>query len=487
MEWTLDRLASTLQQLRERGSEDPHLEVKKASDGYPANIAETLCAFSNMPDGGTIICGVNEAQNFTITGVYSADDLEKSIASTLRNALTPKGSAAFSRLTTPGGAVLIVEVAPLPITERPCYYRGKAYMRYSDGDYAMDDYEVTRVLAARERKQNDTVPVFGSCESDLDAAYLEKFIIAARQSSRRLQDIEPGKVLRRKSVVSADGESLSLAGLYALGEYPQQFYPSLKVSGFVEAEGVRNADKLEADGPLVEMLDQTMSWLVRNLRTSVVDDGKGGLRNQPEIPLIVLRELVANALVHRALDTETAYSKDVVIRLLRDRIVITNPGGLWAITAAHLAEPGHKTAVNSALYEICKLAQMADGSRVIEGEGNGIYEAQKAMSEAGLEPIEFVDRGFQFTAIVRRATVADGRAATGASSPALVPGELGATEQQIYDYLLIRQAQTVADIMESLGLTRRQVAYNLTKLEEDGYVVGSVNPGERARRFSARS
>ena len=482
MAWTLNRLNDTLRKLRTYGSETAHLEVKKAADGYPQNIAETLCAFSNMPDGGVLLCGIDEAVNFAIVGVYDADELEKSIASTLRNSLHPRGNATFERLEVDGAVVLIAEIAPLPLVDRPCYYKGKAYMRYSDGDYAMDDYEITRILAARERKQNDIIAVAESSSEDLDPDYTEKFVSAARRTSQRLQEVDNTAVLKRKSVLR--GEELTLAGLYVLGSYPQQFYPSLKVSGVVETDGVRNADKLETDGPLAEMLENTLQWLARNLRTAVAHDGQGGLKNQHEIPLIVLRELVANALVHRALDAETAYSKDVVIRVLRDRVVITNPGGLWAVTTANLAEPGHKTAVNSALYEICKLAQTADGSRVIEGEGNGIFEAQKAMKDAGLAPIEFVDKGFQFTAIVRRNQEWNG---TETASTVGVSADATTTEEKIYRYLQRVGPQTVADIMDGLDLTRRQVAYNLGKLQEEGRLSVSKPAGERAWFYSVSS
>lgn len=482
MEWTLEHLNETLNRLRTYGSEEPRLEIKKATEGYPTSIAETLCAFSNMPDGGTLICGIDEAENFSVVGVYDIDELEKSIASALRNSLTPKGSATFDRITVGDAAVLIVSVAPLPLVDRPCYYRGKAYMRYSDGDYAMDDYEITRVLAARERRQHDLEAVAHTSPEDLDRRYTEKFVSAARHTSQRLSQIDDKVVLARKSVTTADHRQLTLAGLYALGNYPQQFYPALKVSGWVEDEVLRNADKLEADGPLVEMLEQTLQWLVRNLRFSVVSDGQGGLKNQPEIPLIVLRELVANALVHRALDADTAYAKDVVIRVYRNRIVITNPGGLWAVTTANLAQPGRKTAVNSALYEICKLAQISDGSRVIEGEGNGIFEAQKAMRQAGLPPLEFVDKGFQFTVIIRRPSMdvqKDEVAQLLESGQDGAPLELAETEQKIYSYLLQGGDRTVAEIMEGLQLTRRQVAYNLGKLKDTGLISSSHVPGKR--------
>ncbi|WP_326503384.1 RNA-binding domain-containing protein [Rothia nasimurium] len=477
MKWTLQRLQKTLDKLTAYGAELPNIEVKKALDGHPENIAQTLCAFSNMPDGGTLICGIDEAQSFAPVGVYNINELEKSMSATLRNHLKPAGNADFTRLNLGGHEILIAEVAPLPITERPCYYKKKAYMRSSDGDYAMDDYEITRILASRERGNDDMTPVAGSTVNDLDSVYQQQFVQDARRTSQRLSSLDDTTVLKRKSVLAPQGEQLTVAGLYALGDYPQQFFPSLKVSGVVTGAVARNLDKLEADGPLPDLLEQSLAWLSRNLRAAVVDDGRGGLKNETEIPGIVLRELVANALVHRALDADTAHVKDIVIRILPDRVVMTNPGGLWAITTDRLAEPGHKTAVNPALYEICKLLQTSSGSRVIEGEGNGIYEAQRAMERAGLLPIEFVDRGFQFTAIIRRAPLA-------MNAGSVLPQVLdGPTHEIIYNHLLRSGLHTVQEIMEATGLSRRQVDYNLNKLRKQGKVTSEPVGGRKSRAY----
>lgn len=478
MEWTPQTLQQTLKKLSLHGAELPGIEVKKALEGYPKNTTpQTLCAFSNMPEGGSIIFGIDEATGFTPVGVYNITELEKAVSSALRNALKPKGQATFTHLTLEGKDILVADINPLPITDRPCYYNGKAYMRHSDGDYAMGDYEITRILASRERPQYDLVCVAGSSLQDLDASYTEKFVASAQLSSSRHAGRPKEQILVHKSVMK-QGE-LTLAGLYAMGDYPQQFFPSLKVSGVVEGEMARNLDKFEADGPLPEMLENAVQWLARNLRTAVAEDGQGGLKNKPEIPLIVLRELVANALVHRALDPDSVYAKDVTLRIKPDRIIITNPGGLWAITASSLAEPGHKTAVNSGLYEICKLAQTPSGARVIEGEGSGIYEAQKAMSREGLLPIEFIDKGIQFTAIIWRAPLA-------MNAGSLMPEPRnGSTHEFLYAYLLRSGQQTIADLVKGTGLTRRQVGYNLEKLEESGRVVSERPGGAKARLYRA--
>ena len=47
------------------------------------------------------------------------------------------------------------------------------------------------------------------------------------------------------------------------------------------------------------MLDGTMNFLIRNMKTRVTIDSNGKRTNQTEYPLEALREAVANALIHR--------------------------------------------------------------------------------------------------------------------------------------------------------------------------------------------
>ncbi|MDR0594549.1 MAG: hypothetical protein LBG60_15140 [Bifidobacteriaceae bacterium] len=116
---------------------------------------------------------------------------------------------------------------------------------------------------------------------------------------------------------------------------------------------------------------------------------------------MAVRELAANALVHRDLSARTQ-SKRVEIRLLPDRLIIASPGGLWGVSRDQLGSAAGKSAVNEFLYGIARLVPTRDGHRVIEGEGGGIREAQESLRQVGLSPAQFVDTGVSFTAIIFR-------------------------------------------------------------------------------------
>lgn len=406
MLWTAERLQDVLTELRIRGGERTEVEVKRAAGGCPG-LAETLCAFGNMPDGGTILLGIDEARGFEVVGVSSVAEIEKGVASQARKSVTPAVQVSFEHAIVDGRNVVVASVAGLLASDRPCRLvsGGAAYLRQADGDYRMSDQEVAQVIALRNKPRYDAEEVPRSSVTDLDNRLVELFLSEAHSSSRRLADATDEQILRMKGVLVPDGTTLTTAGLYALGRYPQQFAPSLSITAAVELpahmEG-RTRDLVHLDGPIPDMLDQSMEWVRRNTRSVIRYGADGHGVDQSEIPMVAVRELIANALVHRDLGPHTQ-SKRVEIRLRDDKLVIASPGGLWGISRDQLGMPASgKSAVNDFLYEICKLTRTTSGNRVVEGEGGGIREVRSALRHAGMQPPEFHDTGVRFTAIVPR-------------------------------------------------------------------------------------
>lgn len=400
MFWTEDEVRDLIVRLQTHGSDFTELEVKSGATGVP-QVGPTLSAFGNMPSGGTILVGLDEHHDFAPVGVVDAAAIEAGIASQARSVVPPV-QVAFTEAEIDNATVVIATVAGLPSVYRPCRFRGIAYLRQGDGDYPMSEQEIQLILASRERPRYDAHPIDGTSVEDLDSSLTSEFLRATRESSRRLASIPDQEILKRKSVLAPDGERLTLAGLYALGRFPQQFEPSLSITAAVQVGGDdRNRDLAHMDGPIPELLDSAMDWVVRNTITTVRMGSDGHGRDVTEIPRVAIRELVANALVHRDLGPHSR-SKRVQLRLVDNQLVISNPGGLWGVSRAQLGQPGGISAVNEFLYDICKLVRSPDGRRVIEGEGGGIRDVQRALRAANMQPTHFVDKGISFTALVPR-------------------------------------------------------------------------------------
>lgn len=396
-----------LSTLRARRGDFTEVEVKRARDGVPS-LGPTLSAFGNMPEGGTIVLGLDEASGFAATGVDDAQRAEQAIASQARQAVSPALQVEFQRAHVDGKTILLADVAGLPLADRPCRAGGRAYLRQADGDYELSPQELQQIerakLVGAEHPRDDIRPIDGSSVENLDPDLVGAFLSGVRASSPRLSTADAATVLRAKGVIEPQGDRLTLAGLIALGRYPQQFTPSYAITAAVQlprGSGARTRDLVHLDGPLPDLLDSAIEWVRRNTSTRIRYDERGHARDENEFPARAVRELIANALVHRDLSSQTE-GKRIEIRLTDDDLIITNPGGLRGITVRQLGDVLGKSAVNQYLYEIAKFTRIRDGARVIEGEGGGIREVRAALSAAGMRAPVFHDTGVAFVARVPR-------------------------------------------------------------------------------------
>lgn len=115
------------------------------------------------------------------------------------------------------------------------------YLRQFDGDYQMSASEEQMLLLRHHRPTADAQTVHGSSRRDLDEELVNRYLASVRETTLRLVNDSDESVFYFTGVV-ADRETgeLSVAGLYALGEYPQRLLPYLTVTAAVEgSEGSR--------------------------------------------------------------------------------------------------------------------------------------------------------------------------------------------------------------------------------------------------------
>ncbi|EFG47983.1 divergent AAA domain protein [Brevibacterium mcbrellneri ATCC 49030] len=411
MEWTPETLNSTLAQLRDRRGDSTTIEVKRSTGGVPS-MAETLCAFANMPNGGTVILGVDEGDaEFTIVGVQDIAQLEAGLVSSARHRVRPEPHIEFKTIEVGKKRVLIATVSPLPLADKPARVGDRAYLRQADGDYPMHAHEERMIEVARlhsdEQVNYDLEPAKGRDRNDLNKNLTEWYVSEVRSRDRRLANESDEQILRLTNVLTASGEP-TLAGLYALGDYPQGQYPALTVTAAVQLAGgegqARNRNLQDFTGPLPVLLDELLQWVEHNLHTDHVYRDDGHLETVPELPLNAVRELLANALVHRDLGPNTlGTGKQIQIRMTDKSLFVQSPGGLRGVSLAQLESIEHaQAAVNQRLYHIAKRLTTRDGASIIEGEGGGIREVFRSTKQRGLRDPQLVDTGVQFKALLWR-------------------------------------------------------------------------------------
>lgn len=461
-----------VEELRVGGGDTSSVEVKAASGGLPSTMDHSLCALANLPGGGLIILGLDERAGFRPVPI-DPQVLKQGLASAARTCFPPV-QVDLNDATMDGQRIVAARVHECTRSAKPCRTRsGRAYLRAHDGDYQLSAVEEQAFLAQREAPHFDRHPVPGTSTADLDSELVELWIRAVRQRSpgHGLARFSDPDMLLHGGVLDGAGQ-VTVAGLLALGLYPQRWFPQHVVRAATERrssdpERVRARDVRVFDGPIPRILDDVLDWAAQAFATRVESGADGRVFDVPEYPLAAVREVVANALVHRDLD---AWSEGMAIevRHREDRLVVTNPGGLYGITVDRLGREHVTSARNGTLVGICQNVRSSErGARVIEALATGIPTVFRSLRYAGMPPPTFHDQGIRFTVILRASTV---------SQP--VGPSLTAAERRVYDALLAGAA-TVNRLEQQLDRKGPTIRKLLRSLRDKGMV---VQRGGRGRK-----
>ena len=335
--------------VRRQGQDDSFVEVKAAAGGVPKDVWKSVSAFANT-DGGLIILGLDEMSGFAPAEGFDAQRTLDTVLSGFDTApgasskVTPIPPFEIGRDDIDGAPVVTLSISPLlgsPGESLPCFVseqgiaRG-SYKRLADANRHLTAYEVYLLHSRTVPDRTDREPVDGRTVDDLSPELVGRTLDGLRTRGRALTGLDAGDArggLQRVNAVDSNGVP-TMAGLLALGLYPQQEFPHLVIDVAVHPgteksldPTVRFLDRQLCDGPLPYAIDDAVRAALRNLRTRRVVEGSGGT-DVPEIPAEVLREAITNAVMHR---DYSAYARgqQVAVDIHPDRVEVKSPGGFW--------------------------------------------------------------------------------------------------------------------------------------------------------------
>lgn len=337
LEEELEKLAITVTIQK---AESQTIELKSSHQGCPTRLYDTLSSFSNQDEGGVILFGIDEKDDFSIKGVYDAQDLQKKVAEQCKQ-MEPPVRALFTVCDIDGKKIVSAEIPGVDVDLRPVFYKGVgrikgSYIRVGESDEPMSEYEVYSYEAFRKRIRDELRTVDD-----------EKFsLINNERISHYLNEVKKEKDNLAKSVSDDDilelmgitkGGKPTLAGLMCFSIYPQAYYPQLCITavalpgteqGISGINDERFIDNKRITGSIPEMLDSAVDFVRRNSRNITIIDSNGRRIDKPEYPVKAVREAILNALVHR---DYSSYTENIPVRIemYRDRLEIINSGGLY--------------------------------------------------------------------------------------------------------------------------------------------------------------
>lgn len=337
---TSETLLDLIDRVVKSRSEYQSVELKAAKKGCPERLYDTLSSFSNQDDGGIIIFGVDEKNDFDLCGVYDLQDIQQKITEQC-NSMCPLVRPLFSYAERDGHQFCSIEIPAIDISERPCYYAGKgrlkgSYVRVGISDEPMAEYEIYSYEAYRKKYQDDIRPIPRVTPKALDEKALDDYIAILSSNKPNLSRLDKEQIMELMSI-TINGE-YSLAATLLFGLYPQAFFPQLCIIatalpaneiGELGDNGERFIDNVRIEGSIKEMLAGAISFVRKNTRTKTRIDPQTGDRSDiGDYPITAVREVLLNALVHRDYSIHTE-GMPIQLQIFPDRIVVTNPGGLY--------------------------------------------------------------------------------------------------------------------------------------------------------------
>jgi ATP-dependent DNA helicase RecG len=357
------------------------LELKEAVTNFN-DIAKAACGFANA-EGGKIVVGVTSKGIVTGVPAKEIDALQQRIDGAIQT-VSPAPFHKIEVLKADGKSVISVEI--YKIGEGAfCTHGGIVYYRFGttirklEGKTLQDFLIHRKILSFDESRSEATI-------ADLDDARIADYVLK-RTPEFVYNSKNKADVLSNLGVIKKNGDvSVKNTAVLLFAKEPARFFPQneMKLARFKRTIAVEIIDSKFIHKTLLENLAEANEFVRRNTKTRF--STKGLERTEVgEYPDKVVREALANALVHR-----DYFSKDATqLNIFDDRLEIINPGGLpQGLSMKMLGTLSIQR--NPLIYRLLR------DIRLVEGLATGIPRMRQGMLEQNLPEPVFEDLGSFF-------------------------------------------------------------------------------------------
>jgi ATP-dependent DNA helicase RecG len=366
------------------------LVERKESPADGKKIRQAICAFANDVSDhrreGIIVIGVKD--DGTLSGLTVTDEMLLNLSNMRSDGnILPLPDMTVEKLRVFGGEVAMIRVRPS--SDPPVRYDGRVWIRVGPRRAVAGRDEERRLAEKRRHGQRpfDLQPMIGARSDDLALDFFQRSYLPAAVSPEDLSENDRSveHQLMCCRMVSGDGSSVpTMTGVLVLGLSPESFVPGAYVQ-FLRIEGTDYdgpiKDEHRVGGPLPEMLRRVEEVMEAHVHTAVDFTSAPTEIAVPDYPMVALRQIFRNAVLHRDYETSNA---PVRVTWYDDRVEFWNPGGPYgSVTPENFGRPGLTDYRNPTLAESMKVLGY------VQKFGRGIAATRKAMSDLGSPAPEF--------------------------------------------------------------------------------------------------
>lgn len=461
-----DRLSRLVLDALKANTETDKIEFKDSRGGIPSDLWKSITGFSNKPaDGGVIVYGIAEqpqTRKFEVVGMSDIHDLTERTTNYFNDIVVNAERPGYQTIVIKGQALLAVVIDAIQDEKKPCYSRKLgmdrgACIRDGNTDRPITEDELKIFIRNSSSFKYDLSPVVAMKPDALDGEKIERLLAeAGERVGRQITSNSPTRsALANMNITVKDGDSTfaSLAGALVFCKEPPQSYSELRryTIRCIRYAGVTQAgniiDSLDITGTLDEQIDGMQAFILRNIPRKAQILGTKRIESY-EYPELAIREVVANAVIHRDYSVVASY---IQVRVFDDRIEVSNPGNLPpGVTINNIKDAQFSR--NSVI------AALMRGLNYLEEYGRGVDLVFEYMMQNGLARPIFKNVANMFTVTLLGPRFA----------------KLSERQLAVWQMILNHGRLTAKDILEEINtVSRPTIIADINRLTELGLVASA--------------
>ena len=321
----------------EIASELSDLEFKTSAHNIPNDIWRAISAFSNRRGGGLIVFGVDQRVN-SVTGCTNLDMMQTKLTEYFNDKMSFILRPEYHVIDFEGKTILAVSIPECPKDYMPCYFKpvglpSGAYIREANSNRKITENEFRTYVATSKEFQFDRSEARNTNKEEIS---IQKVDILLEQSEsdlkRGAEHTVTDSILENLGVIAQfDGEYKPTIGGYLIfsnnipqekSSYDRYIIRCVRYSGSDPSSAI--IDSADIKGTLDALIDESYKFVLKNISKKASVLGTKRVEEY-EYPEAAIRELIANAIIHRDYKIIETYNQ---VRIFQDRIEIINPGSL---------------------------------------------------------------------------------------------------------------------------------------------------------------
>ena len=457
--------------------EDKKIEFKQKIPAKHEKFLKDIIAFANTSGGKSIIGIIDETKEVVGIGDQSPFKLSDSISSMISDSCTPLIETDIYPQSVEGKTVLVVEV--FPGKHRPYYLANKtkedtSYVRVNGTSRPADSVTLKELELEGSNLAYDSLQEIGTDYDESKALELCRVVkeialsnCETEDEKLAIKDMTIGK-LEDMGILCRSGRDLAPTHAFSLMTDNHSRFAKIQCALFKGNDRDVFIDKKEFEGPIYEQLSDAFQFILKHINIGAEVNGLYS-KDVYELPIKSIRELVANAVIHRSYLVESK----IQISIFDDRIEVVSPGMLYGGMDIATMKTGRSKCRNQAI------ADMFQYMHIVEAWGTGIPRIIKSCKQYGLqEPVfeEFGD-GIKVTVYRLHTSKASEQSneRTVEQANMQTRSQTSETQDKINAFLETVNDATSADIAKVIGLSQSRTRAILSKMADEIEIIGSTS------------